>query len=582
MVCFAERFAVNHSTPPTTFAHMAFIQSDTFYLRGYECDATGRLSVPALMNLMQESANRNAIDYGIGIADLANQGFGWMLMRFNLRMHHYPHYGQTIRLLTYPTAVEKYFIYRDFRVLANDGTLLADASSTWLVFSTEKRAMVPLPDFIRSVSVPTTTEPLPKLPSKPDFQAISWQPTDEKRVSVGWFSIDQNQHVNNVAYVQWLLESVNETTLQSREIAEIDLVYRTESRWHDALLVQSVQEAANTHLHRIMQETSGKDVLLARSKWRPLAGFQTTNQAPMTTSPTQTLDGVLAGLMRRYSERVPDVRNIIDAMLDMGVIQSPDEIENDHIAFRTMGVPNLGLASFEKIFMHYGYEKRDPFNFAEKKLSAYWYSPPVDQNLPRIFASELRVNELSADAQRIIHKYTDTVTSDPADALDLDDADAVDRFLHQPLWTMPALADYRALLAESEYAAWVIYNRYYLNHFTISVHNLKPGYNTVADFVAFLEGRGFRLNSAGGTVKVSPDGGLRQASTVAQMIDAEFAGGEMFRIAGSYVEFAERRVLPQFGHLTADQIGRQHRREGFETGNADKIFESTFTTQTGK
>ncbi|MDB5242546.1 MAG: hypothetical protein JWP57_3171, partial [Spirosoma sp.] len=265
----------------------------------------------------------------------------------------------------------------------------------------------------------------------------------------------------------------------------------------------------------------------------------------------------------------------------------------------TMGVPNLGLASFEKIFMHYGYERRDEYNFTEKKLTAYWYSPTagestapapagtsgrdrLGQNLPRIFASELRVDELSDEAQRIIHKYTNTVLSDPVDALDLDDADTVDQFLHQPLWQTPTLADYKALLAESEYAAWVIYNRYYLNHFTISVHNLKPGYNTIDEFVAFLESRGFRLNSAGGTIKVSPDGGLRQSSTVAQMIDADFAGGDSFRIAGSYVEFAERRILPQFQGLPDNQIGRQHRRDGFETGNADKIFESTFTTQTGK
>ena len=304
----------------------------------------------------------------------------------------------------------------------------------------------------------------------------------------------------------------------------------------------------------------------------------------MTTSPTQTLDAVLTGLMRRYSERVPDVQNIIRAMIDAQIIQSPDEIENDHIAFRTMGVPNLGLASFEKIFTHYGYEKRDEFNFIEKKLTAFWYSPPAgeNQNLPRIFVSELRVDELSEEARRIIRTYTDTITSDPVDALDLDDAGAVDRFLHQPLWRTPTLANYQTLLAESEYAAWVIYNRYYLNHFTISVHNLKPGYNTIDAFVAFLADRGFRLNSAGGTIKVSPDGGLRQASTVAQMIDAEFAGGDVFRIAGSYVEFAERRVLPEFQHVPADQVGRQHRREGFETGNADKIFESTFTTQTNR
>ncbi|AUD07440.1 DUF1338 domain-containing protein [Spirosoma pollinicola] len=315
----------------------------------------------------------------------------------------------------------------------------------------------------------------------------------------------------------------------------------------------------------------------------------------MTTSTnkptTTTVDAVMSGLMRRYSERVPDVHKVLDSMVKEGIIQSPGDVENDHIAFRTMGVPNLGIASFEKIFMHYGYERRDEFNFVGKKLTAYWYSPPgvdsprVDSprpDLPRIFVSELRVHELSEEAQRIIHKYTDTVKSDPVDSLNLDDAEAVDQFLHQPLWETPTLVDYQTLLAESEYAAWVIYNRYYLNHFTISVHNLKAGYNTIDAFVAFLEEQGLKLNSAGGTIKVSPDGDLRQASTVAQMIDAEFANGDIFRIAGSYVEFAERRILPPFRDLPADQITRQHRREGFETGNADKIFESTFTTQTGR
>lgn len=300
-----------------------------------------------------------------------------------------------------------------------------------------------------------------------------------------------------------------------------------------------------------------------------------------SASTTDSLDTVLNGLMRRYSERVPDVQKIIDAMLEEGIIAAPDEIENDHIAFRTMGVPNLGLASFEKTFRQYGYEKRDEYNFPGKKLTAYWYAPP-EPHYPRIFASELRVGELSAAAQRIIHRYTDTVTSDPVDALNLMDGEAVDAFLHQPLWTTPALDEYQTLLNESEYAAWVLYNRYYLNHFTISLHNLKEGYNTVDAFVAFLEKRGFRLNSSGGTIKVSPDGDLRQASTVAQMIDAEFTGGDVFRIAGSYVEFAERRVLPAFRHLPASELTRQHRREGFETGNADKIFESTFTTQTGR
>ncbi|MBE9465642.1 DUF1338 domain-containing protein [Dyadobacter subterraneus] len=296
---------------------------------------------------------------------------------------------------------------------------------------------------------------------------------------------------------------------------------------------------------------------------------------------TNTLDTVLGGLMLRYKDRVPDVKIILNAMVSEGIIDRETDIENDHIAFRTMGVPQLGVQSFEKIFLHYGYEKKDHYFFEGKKLDAWWYSPPRETD-PRIFVSELRVGDLSEESQRIIKSYTDEVVSDPVDNLDLNNGEAVDDFLHTPLWRTPSLSDYLTLLKESEYAAWVIYNRYYLNHFTISVHNLPEGYNTVADFNLFLEKHGIVLNTSGGKIKTSPDGGLIQSATVAQMIEAEFADGETYKISGSYVEFAERRILPEFANLSSDQISRKNRRDGFEAANADKIFESTYTTQTGK
>jgi hypothetical protein len=64
------------------------------------------------------------------------------------------------------------------------------------------------------------------------------------------------------------------------------------------------------------------------------------------------------------------------------------------------------------------------------------------------------------------------------------------------------------------------------------------------------------------------------------MIPATFAGGDTHQISGSYVEFAERRALPEFEGQ--QNLSREQRREGFEAGNADKIFESTYSTQTGR
>lgn len=293
------------------------------------------------------------------------------------------------------------------------------------------------------------------------------------------------------------------------------------------------------------------------------------------------LNGVLQGLMTRYQERVPDVPGVIKAMIDEGIINNFEEVENDHIAFRTIGVAHLGISSLEKIFLAYGYQKMDHYHFSEKKLDAYWYAPPLPV-YPRIFISELLVDQLSPEAQQIIHKYTDAITADPVDRLDLDNAAEVDAFLHSPLWETPLLEDYDRLLQESEYAAWTIYNRYYLNHFTISIHNLKPGYNNLASFNDFLLARGFKLNDSGGQIKTSPDGKLAQSSTVAGKVEAVFKNGDTKLIAGSYVEFAERKVLDQFAALPADEIKREHRREGFEANNADKIFESTFLSQTEK
>ena len=295
----------------------------------------------------------------------------------------------------------------------------------------------------------------------------------------------------------------------------------------------------------------------------------------------KTLDKILDGLMRRYCERVPEVSKVNRALIKKGVIKSQEDISNDHVAFRTMGVKQLGIKSFEKIFLHHGYIPKDDYFFEGKRLNARWYTPP-DPVYPRIFISELIVSDMPEDTQKVIYSYLDEVKSDPVEKLDLDDFKQVDAFLHEPLWRLPSWRDFRALQMVSEYAAWVVYNRYYLNHYTISVHDLKDGYNTISEFNTFLESIGLVLNDSGGKIKVSRDKLLLQSSTVSSMVEANFQDGIKKMIPGSYVEFCERKVLPQFNHLVGKQIQRKHRRDGFETGNADKIFESTYLDQTKK
>lgn len=68
-----------------------------------------------------------------------------------------------------------------------------------------------------------------------------------------------------------------------------------------------------------------------------------------------------------------------------------------------------GIDSMSKLFLDFGFEQREELRFPAKKLKAFWFSPPkvstscrgsgVNGPLPRIFISELLVDQLSPEAQ---------------------------------------------------------------------------------------------------------------------------------------------------------------------------------------
>jgi len=285
------------------------------------------------------------------------------------------------------------------------------------------------------------------------------------------------------------------------------------------------------------------------------------------------LSSLLSGFLAPYWEVTPTAGFAV-TQIDHWLPNA--SIAFDHFAFRTFGIKHLGISSVAEWFTDLGYQERDSLDFPAKRLRARWYAPPVS-DLPRIFISELKVEELSSEAQRIISHYSG-IEDEPKLYLKpeaLRRRIAVTGLLGCTPWGQVTKADYQKLAAESEYAVWVLVNGYALNHATISVHRLEGLEGGIDEVNAHLLGQGLELNAVGGITKVSPDGLLLQSSTVADSVQYTFEDGSSELVPGAYIEFAERLVLKEFSHLRPDAVEERHRREGFEAGNADKIFEST-------
>lgn len=264
-----------------------------------------------------------------------------------------------------------------------------------------------------------------------------------------------------------------------------------------------------------------------------------------------SIDALFAGLWADYIKITPSADKIHQLL---GNATGQTDIVNDHIALRTFNTEKVNLEKLAAHFLSLGYEQKGDYDFASKKLTAMHFEH-ADLTNPKVFISELRVEELSDTAQAIIHKLVDQI--DPM-------VTTQDDFLYSGTHWQVSQADYKTLLAESEYAAWMAAWGYRANHFTVSVNHLNS-IDELSDVNSKLKDAGFTLNTSGGEIKGGEDVCLAQSSTMADSADVTFSDG-VLSIPSCFYEFAQRYKLSNGEYY-----------QGFVAASADKIFESTNT-----
>ncbi|ANW24107.1 succinyldiaminopimelate aminotransferase [Vibrio coralliilyticus] len=234
------------------------------------------------------------------------------------------------------------------------------------------------------------------------------------------------------------------------------------------------------------------------------------------------------------------------------LLQENEPLINDHIALRTFNVAPLGIETLAKPFIDAGYKPCGDYEFESKKLVAKHFEHP-DPKQPKVFISELKVNECSPELQAIVAKLVEQ--------LDTDKLKGHEFLSGGRLWDL-SFADYQLLAKESEYASWLAAHGYGANHFTVSVNQLDA-FEEVKGVNDHLREAGFTINESGGEVKGSPDVLLEQSSTMADKVPVTFTEGTEI-VPGGFYEFAKRYPMSN-GELYP----------GFVAASADKIFEST-------
>ncbi|WP_069660327.1 DUF1338 domain-containing protein [Arcticibacter eurypsychrophilus] len=259
-------------------------------------------------------------------------------------------------------------------------------------------------------------------------------------------------------------------------------------------------------------------------------------------------DELLKLLWNNYTLMTPSAKHIHQIFEEKG-----EQVLNDHIALRTFNDPRVNIQVIAKPFIELGYVEKGEYKFKEKKLLAHHYEHQDDKNAPKIFISELLLEQCSNELQHIVSGVIDQIPNDASTKENL--------LLQGRLWDI-SFDDYEILRKESEYASWMYVFGFCANHFTVLVNGLKT-LRSLEEVNDFLKSKNFKLNDAGGEIKGTSDQFLQQSSTIADQVPVHF-NQDIKNIPSCYYEFARRYPLDD-GNLY----------QGFIAASADKIFEST-------
>lgn len=230
-----------------------------FRVRSYECDKDGLATLPTICNYLQESASMHAEALGFSKSDFAAVGdeITWVLTRMRVRMERYPKWDETVKVSTFPRGGRRIVAWRDFTLTDGDGLRLGVATTEWMVIDMATRKIVAVPQKVFDAANTVRT---PVLGGDPFTKFRCPEKTEGAEVFefVAQNShIDVNGHVNNVHYVEWMLEPCPDA-----RPSEMEVVFRSETFAREKVLVSVSGGPDGACYHRVYA-ADGRDHVVA-------------------------------------------------------------------------------------------------------------------------------------------------------------------------------------------------------------------------------------------------------------------------------------------------------------------------------
>jgi len=233
-----------------------------FRVRSYECGLDGTATLTSVCNYLQEAASLHAeaLEFSKTNFVSAGENITWVLTRLRVKMNRYPRWEEHVVVRTFPRGCRRVTAYRDFLILSGNETL-GVATSEWMTIDLATRKLVPVPALVRAR---VNDERAPVLGETP-FSRLRWdcrETAGESAFVARRGDIDINGHVNNVHYIEWLIETLPDA---AGAVADFEIAFKSETFAGEEVLASSVEVEPGVWAAHVASR-DGNDHVVARLK----------------------------------------------------------------------------------------------------------------------------------------------------------------------------------------------------------------------------------------------------------------------------------------------------------------------------
>ena len=167
-------------------------------VRYSECDEHARLSIPSMINYLQDCSTFQSEALGHGVDYLAEHHFAWIIAAWDIEVIRLPRLTEPIVTTTWCYGITATNASRFFTMTTPDGEQLVRANSLWLVFDTNRLRPVRIPE---GEKVYLSDDELLDMPPLKRKIRLTGEGTELSPIVVSEQHLDTNHHVNNGQYV---------------------------------------------------------------------------------------------------------------------------------------------------------------------------------------------------------------------------------------------------------------------------------------------------------------------------------------------------------------------------------------------